>query len=280
MVNIDSIIQFIRTNIEKYGYKGAVIGISGGIDSAVAAALTVKAIGADRVLGLLMPDRDSAKDTLTHSKIVANFLGIKFKIKKLNQTLRSIGVYYLFPPAWLFPRKFKERWTRKTMGQVSKDPFIDDLQNIGPEKMRRGFAYIRIKHRLRTIFEYFFAERMQYAVIGCANKTEAVTGFFVKYGDDSSDIAPIAHLYKTEVREVALDLGIPPVIIEKPPSPDLMPGVTDEYAINMKYVDLDRILIKIENNDPSLHDESPELVNRVMQIKDAAKYRYLKSLHM
>ena len=280
MVNIEKILSFIRVNIEKFGYKGAVLGISGGIDSAVAAALTTRALGSDKIFGLLMPDRDSAKETLSHSKLVAKSLGIKYKIKKITPILRIIGAYRLFPPAFIFPRKFQEKWTRKTMGSVSGDPFIDDLHNTGPEKMRKGFAFYRIKHRMRTMLEYFYAEQLQYAVIGCANKTEAVTGFFVKYGDDSSDIAPIAHLYKSEVYDVAHELNIPEVIINKAPSPDLMPGVTDEYAIDMKYMDLDRILQKLENKDSSIDSEDPKSVERVIKIKEAAKYRQLKSLHL
>ena len=280
MADIDRILEFIQDKIKKYGYRGAVIGISGGIDSAVTAALTVKAIGSDNVLGLLMPDRDSAKSTINHSKLVANHLGINYKIRKITRVLRSMGVYRLFPPAFLFPRSFQEKWTRKTMDSVSGDPFIDDLLNTGPEKMRKGFAFYRIKHRIRTIYEYFHAERLHYAVIGCANKTEVVTGFYVKYGDDSSDIAPIAHLYKTEVREIAKEIGIPEIIINKAPSPDLMPGVTDEYAINMRYVDLDRILRKIETKDNTINEENPEDVARVKRILDAAKYRTIKSVHL
>jgi len=280
MVDIKKITQFIRETIEKYGFKGAVIGISGGIDSAVAAKLTVDAIGSENVLGLLMPDRDSAKITLKHSKIVTNYLGIKYKVRKITRILRVIGVYRLFPPAWLFPRAFKERWTQKTMGEVSDDAFLDDLHNVGPEKMRKGFAYYRIKHRIRTILEYFYAERMHYAVIGCANKTEIVSGFYVKYGDDSSDIAPIAHLYKSEIYDVARLLGIPDIIIHKAPSPDVMPGITDEYALEIKYVDLDRILQKIEQNEDSLNQENPELVERVKKIKEAAPYRAIKSVHL
>ena len=280
MVDIEQITQFIRDFNKEYGYKGAVIGISGGIDSAVAAKLTVDAIGPNNVLGLLMPDRDSAPTTLDHSRLVAEFLGIKYKIRNVTRILRPIGVYRLFPPAFIFPRKFQEKWTRKTMGNVSGDPFIDDLRNTGPQKMRNGFAFYRIKHRIRTILEYFYAEQLQYAVIGCANKTEVVTGFYVKYGDDSSDIAPISHLYKTEVYEIARELRIPEVIINKAPSPDLMPGVSDEYAINMKYVDLDRILQKLDNDDNSLDKEDPVIVERVMKIKEAAKYRTIKSIHI
>lgn len=280
MVDINQITNFIKENIQKYGYKGAVIGISGGIDSAVTAALTVKAIGPENVIGLLMPDRDSSKETLSHSKLVAKNLGIEYKIHKITRILRTIGVYRLFPPAFIFPRKFQENWTRKTMGAVSDDPFIDDLHNRGPLKMRKGCAYIRIKHRIRTIMEYFYAEQKQYAVIGCANKTEAITGFFVKYGDDSSDFAPIAHLYKSEVYKIARELGIPEIIINKPPSPDLMPGVTDEYAINMKYDDLDRILLKLDKEDKSINQENPDLIVRVKKIMDSAKYRRIKSVHL
>ncbi|MHA1602337.1 MAG: ammonia-dependent NAD(+) synthetase [Promethearchaeota archaeon] len=173
---IDPIIEFIQSRMKEYNYKDAVIGISGGIDSAVAGKLVVEALGADRVFGILMPERDSAKITLSDSKLVCNFLGIKYKVKNLSGTLRKMGVYNLQPPAFFIPRSFQEKYVRKIRKSEPGDNFFNDLQNQGTKKYQEGQAYYRIKHRLRMLLLYFEAEQRHAAVIGCANKTEKLTG--------------------------------------------------------------------------------------------------------
>jgi NAD+ synthase len=124
---------------------------------------------------------------------------------------------------------------------------------------------------------YYEAEKRGYAVVGTTNKTERLTGFYVKWGDDSSDIEPLLHLYKTQVFELAQLLGVPRRIIEKKPSPDLAPGITDEYAMGIPYMDLDRILQKMESA-VSLEDEDPELVKKVQEIVSAAHVRDMRNL--
>jgi len=279
LVNIEQIKDFIKENIKKYGYKGAVVGISGGIDSAVGGKLTVDALGSNKVLGLLMPDRDSAPTTLQDSKMMCNFLGIEYKVIKITGALRKMGVYKLQPPAELFPRKFQEKYVRNIWSSESDDPFLADLQNTGSERILKGQAYYRIKHRIRMLYLYLEAEQRQYAVIGCANKSEFLSGFYVKYGDDSSDIAPISHLHKSEVYEAARMLNIPQRIIDKPPSPDLMPGITDEFALGIKYMEFDRIVKKIEEGK-DISDEPDKLVKRVKLIRDNSHYRRIKSLQL
>jgi len=126
---------------------------------------------------------------------------------------------------------------------------------------------------------YYEAEQRGYAVVGTINRTELLTGFYVKWGDDSSDIEPIVHLYKTQVFELAKELRIPEKIIEKEPSPDLAPGISDEFAIGLCYFDLDRILEKIEEGQP-LSGEDPELVEKVQQILAAVPYRSIRNLNL
>lgn len=273
---IKKIESFIKENIEKYGYNGAMIGISGGIDSAVVGKLCVDSLGKGNVNGLILPERDSSPETMEDAKLVCDFLGIEYKIVKISPILRKIGVYNLEPPTFFIPRKIQESYAKK---EFKKRSYINDLKNRGDKDFLKGLAYYRIKHRIRMVLLYFYAEQINYAVIGTTNKTELKTGFYVKYGDDSVDIEPIMHLYKTQVFELARNLNIPEKIINKSPSPDLIPGITDEYAMGISYNDLDRILIKMENNE-DLSDEDKNMVEKVKNILEAAKFREIKNIHM
>jgi NAD+ synthase len=273
---IKKIESFIKENIEKYGYNGAIIGISGGIDSAVVGKLCVDSLGKERVKGLILPERDSSPETIEDAKLVCDFLGIEYRIVKISPILRKIGVYNLEPPTFFIPRKIQENYAKK---EFEKRSYINDLKNQGDKDFLKGLAYYRIKHRIRMVLLYYYAEQINYAVIGTTNKTELKTGFYVKYGDDSVDIEPIMHLYKTQVFELARQLNIPEKIITKSPSPDLIPGITDEYAMGISYNDLDRILIKMENNE-DLSNEDKNMIEKVKNILEAAKFREVKNIHM
>ncbi|WP_041083713.1 NAD(+) synthase [Thermotoga profunda] len=277
MNHLEKICDFISSFVNKYNYKGVVIGISGGIDSTVVAYLCVKAIGKDRVFGLILPERDSSKDSIKDGVLVCKSLEIPYKIKSITPILRKIGIYKLFPPALIFPRSIQEKYVLGKWQKLSKDSFIDDLLNQGNEEFLKGLAYYRIKHRVRMCNLYFEAEKRNYAVAGTTNKTEILTGLYVKWGDDASDFEPIAHLYKTEIYELAKELKVPEKIIKKKPSPDLIPGLTDEFVFEMSYEKLDRILKKIENNS-KLDDEDPQKVQRVLKIIKAAEKRKIKTI--
>lgn len=270
--------SFIKTTIDKYSFDGAVIGISGGIDSAVVGSLLVETLGKERVFGLLLPERDSASDTLEDSRFVCSFLGINYKLKPISKLLRAMGVYSLEPPALFVPRSIKEKYVKNKWRELpEEDTFIDDLQNSGNEEFRRGIAYYRAKHRARMCCLYLEAEKRNYAVVGTTNKSEFKTGFYVKWGDDSVDIEPIMHLYKTEVKQLARELNVPERIIEKSPSPDLIPGITDEFALGISYEDLDRILQKMESDPEGLSKENQNDVRRVKKIVETAQFRNIKN---
>ncbi len=275
---MEQIKTFIQNSIEKYNFKGAVIGISGGIDSAVVGKLLVDSLGKDKVFGLILPERDSAPDTVDDAMLVCNYLEIDYKIKDITKILRKVGVYSLKPPAFPFPRTVQTKYS-KNVWTNEENPFIQDLTTQGNKSFSESLAYYRSKPRIRSIMLYFQAEQLGSAVAGCTNKTEALTGFYTKWGDEVCDIEPIRHLYKTEVFELASKLNIPQKIIDKKPSPDIAPGITDEFALGMDHNELDRILIKIEK-DEDLSNENENNVNKVKEILEKAGLKIHKDISL
>lgn len=275
---MEEVKKFIADNIEKYKYKGVVVGISGGIDSAVVGKLLKDSLGRDKVLGLILPERDTAKDTVEDAILVCDYIGIEYKIIDLTGVIRKIGVYSLKPPAFPFPKAIQNRYS-KNVWTSQENPFIQDLTTQGDKSFSESLAYYRAKPRIRTITLYFEAEKRGYAVAGCTNKTEEMTGFYTKWGDEACDIEPIRHLYKTEVFELARKLNIPQKIIDKKPSPDIAPGITDEFALGIEYEELDRILMKIENNE-DLSNENQSSVEKVKEMLENRKYREVRQLHL
>jgi NAD+ synthase len=202
----NKIISWIRKQVKDAKASGIVIGLSGGIDSAVAAALCVKALGPSKVLGLLMPCHShcvDAQDALLVARI------FKIKTKKID---------------------------------LSR-PF-DALIKVLPAG--EGLVRNNIKPRLRMIALYYFANKFNYLVCGTGNKSELLAGYFTKYGDGGVDILPIADLYKKDVRLLAVELGVPVGVILKPPTAGLWPGQTDEGEMGITYNELDDILSRIE----------------------------------
>jgi len=273
--------EFIKYTIENNNYKGAIIGISGGIDSAVVAKLCVNALGRDKVLGILLPERDSAKETLKDSYLVCESIGINYKMKRISPIVRALGAYSLKPPAAFIPRSIKESYVKGKWEELKdRDTYIEDLLNTGNEEFLKGLAFYRAKHRIRMCKLYLEAEQRGYAVMGTTNKSEMKTGFYVKWGDDSTDIEPIMHLYKTQVIELARQLEIPQEIINKSPSPDLIPGITDEFVLKISYYELDKILMLIETESEDINKEDSQKVNRVKEILKAAEFRNLRNLNL
>lgn len=203
--------EFIAENIKRASLKGAVVAISGGIDSAVALSLTVKALGPEKVTAITLPDRDATP---------------KRDIMDVMQHCESLGV---------------------TCNTVDITPILHVMRDVLPlydvtDRMSGG----NIKSRLRMIAAYHYANRLNRMVIGTSNKTELITGFFTKHGDGGVDLMPLADLYKTQLRQLAGHLNIPENIIRKPPSPGFFPGQTDEGELGIDYTTLDLILFSLE----------------------------------
>jgi len=208
------IIDFIWNETHKAGVNGTVIGISGGIDSALTAVLTVKALGKDKVLGIYMPEfgLTTAADS-EDAKALADWLGIE---------LRTIDI----------------------SGIISA--FIDAVpESESTDHLCRG----NLKARVRMSLLYFHANQMNRMVIGTGNKTEILLGYYTKYGDGGVDLEPIGGLYKTEVWELSRRLGVPEPIITKKPSAGLWKGQTDEAELGISYVKVDNLLRMLEQNE-------------------------------
>jgi len=269
---------FIRSAVEQNGWRGAVVGISGGLDSAVSAALSVEALGPQRVLGVLLPERDSAPEMLRDGLLVCDRLGIRPLVRPITRLLRAAGAYRLQPRTFFIPRAVQERYVRAKWEAMKRDDvYLQDLREEGDEEFLKALAYYRIKHRLRMAQLYLEAEQRGYAVIGTTNRTEKAVGFYVKWGDEAADIDPLLRLYKTEVFELAEALGVPERIRAKAPSPDLLPGVTDEFALGMSYEELDGILMALEAGS-DLSGADPRKVQKVRRLLAAAPRRALRNL--
>jgi len=268
----EEIERFIKESVERCGYKGVVVGVSGGLDSAVVLALCCSALGRERVLGLILPERDTPKDAVKNAVNLCERLGIEYEVRSITPILRKIGVYGLFPPKAFFPERVVVNYVLGKWRKLSKDPFLDDLRDSGPAEFLRGLAFYRIKHRVRMCLLYFEAEKRGYAVVGTTNKTEYLVGLYVKWGDEASDLEPIVHLYKTQVYELARELDIPESILKRPPSPDLIPGLTDEFVLGMSYAELDRILSKLERGEDTF-GEDPQKVERVREMLKLSRRR-------
>jgi NAD+ synthase len=253
-----SLENFIREYTGKLEREGAILGLSGGIDSAVVAALCVRALGPKKTFALIMPEKDSKKEHVRDALNFARELNIEVKLVDITPYLEELGVYKLFPLDKLLSLgKLKGALVRKAYHfyerKTGKLPFLESLSGFKDKEfnsyLAKGNTYYRAKHRLRMLLLYLYGEMENRLVVGAANKSEYKIGYFVKHGcDDAADIMPLLNLYKTQVRELARYLNIPARIIEKPPSPDVIPGLTnDEEVIRISYEKMDLILLTLEN---------------------------------
>lgn len=243
---------FVRTSVGNFKRDGAIVGLSGGLDSSVVVALSVAALGPDKVLGLIMPERDSSRQSERDARRLAEGLGIRVEKVELTPILEEMGIYRHIPRRFFASQKIagpaiKASYKLYTM-LTGERPLLRGLEGTNSGLIRRANAYYRMKHRLRMVILYSYAEHENLLVMGTANKTEMLTGFFVQYGDSAADIMPLQSLYKTQVKQLARFLNIPKKIINKAPSPDLIPGITDEFALGITYEKLDLILLGLERN--------------------------------
>lgn len=265
----ERICEFIREQIfTHFRREGAVVGISGGIDSALTTALSVRALGKDKVLGIFLPEKESNPISLTYGELLAKKLGIKTEKVDLTQALESLGCYKkrdevikkLFPE-YNSSYKIKIGLPQDLLDRDRINYF--SLKMISPKGEEKTFrlskegllgivAATDMKQRSRMIQLYYYAEKLNYLVIGTTNLSEYAQGFYVKFGDGGVDLEPIAHLYKTQVYQLAKFLDIPEEIIKREPSPDTFSAVVSdqEFFFCMPYDLLDLLLFAQEKKIP------------------------------
>jgi NAD+ synthase len=236
------ITHFIRDYVDKVKAEGIVLGLSGGVDSSVTAALSALAVGGERVFGLMLPE-DETRNTedIKHAKIVAHKFGMKTELCNITKIL---------------------------------DSFYEKLPGFDPtDRVSKG----NIKARTRMICIYYYANHLRRIVCGSSDKSETMMGYFTKWGDVASDISPIMDLYKMQVRELARHVGIPREITDKPASPSLWPGQTAENELGIDYCRLDLVLYGLEHFvEP---DEIAHELSMSRRKVEGIKQRWLSAEH-
>lgn len=222
---IDKIVQGLKEFFEKAGFKKAVVGLSGGVDSALVAKLAVLTLGKENVTALLMPNEGVSSDhSISDAKAYAEELGIEYRVVSI--------------------RDYVQRY--------DKLPWDESEE-----------AYINIQARVRMTILYHYANSNNALVLGTGNKSEITLGYFTKYGDGGADVLPIGGLYKTEVWKIAEELKLPEAIIKKTATAELKAGQTDEGEIGMNYAEIDEILKKFEDGGETETENEKKLKQRI-----------------
>jgi NAD+ synthase len=202
----EHIVTFIQDVVDDAGAEGAVIGLSGGIDSTLTATLAVEALGADAVRGLVMPSEVSTDENMSDAERVAERLEMPYDVVEIN-------------------------------------PIVDAFADAYPEGESDQMALGNVQVRTRGVFNYFVANTESLIVLGTGNRSEGLTGYYTKYGDQAVDCNPIGNLYKRQVRQLAHHVDVPADLVEKDPSAEMWTGQTDEEEMGLSYDLLDSILV-------------------------------------
>lgn len=239
------IIEFIRKTVKDAGVAGVVLGLSGGVDSSLVATLSVRSLGKDLVLGVIMPTAFTPKQDIEDAKELADWLGIRTEFVNIQDVSEEFfGI----------------------LGIDQTDP-----------KQRIPMANIRA--RIRMVILYYYANLHNYLVVGTGDRSELLIGYFTKYGDGGVDLLPISHLYKTQVRELSRHLDIADKVAYKPSSPQLYPGHKATDEIPLGYEELDPVLVglfdrRLTSQEVSgLTGVSVKIVEEVKRRFDGSKHK-------
>lgn len=248
--------------------RGVVVAVSGGVDSAVCAALCAQALGKDRVLALMLPEKTSSPDSLSLGKLLVDFLGVPSLVQDITSILEAAGCYRFQSEALrsIVP-DYDDAWKYKIVipsileaDRLNISRLVFETPSGETKSVRMSssayqqiIAATNFKQRTRRMVEYFHADRLNYAVCGTPNRLEYDQGFFVKLGDGSADFKPIAHLYKTQVYMLAEALGLPVEIRSKAPTTDTfsLAQTQEEFYFSLPYGTMDICLFAYNHNFPA-----------------------------
>ena len=234
--------RFVKDYVEKCGADGVVLGASGGLDSSATAALASLSLGGHKVLGIAMPEEETYDVTdIQHAKLLAKKFDFNLQIVDISSTLKAC---------------------------FQSLPIYDVA-----DKLSKG----NVKARIRMVYLYYYANKLNRLVCGASDKSEIMVGYFTKWGDGAADISPIMDLYKTQVRQLALHIGVPAEIVAKPPSPRLWPNQLAEKELGIKYETLDLILFGLEHFMKS--KEIAEQLKLPIKLVEDVKRRWLVTEH-
>ena len=290
----------IRQQVASFRRRGVVVGLSGGIDSSVVTSLCARALGPQRIQVLLMPERDSSPDSAMLARQLTDQLGTPTLVENLSPALDAAGCYARQVEAIRmvfaeYGEGYKHKITLPSILETERLNVSElTIETPSGERLTRRLpaaAYLQLvaatnfKQRMRKVMEYYHADRLNYVVAGTPNRLEYDQGFFVKLGDGSADIKPIAHLYKTQVYALAEYLGVPEEIRRRPPTTDTfsLPQTQEEFYFALPYDKMDLCLygrnhgIAADSVAPAL-GLTPEQVERVYRDIDQ-KRRTTRYLH-
>ena len=261
----DKIVSALQSQLRAQRKRGLVLGLSGGIDSSVAVALAVRAVGAANVQVLFMPERDSDPDSLRLGRLVAGGFGLEGIVEDIGPVLDALGCYARRDAAIrrLVP-DYGAGWACKVViGHAHVGYNISSLVVQSPDGSRATHrmplevylgvvAATSMKQRTRKQLEYYHADRLNFGVLGTPNRLEYDQGFFVKNGDGAADVKPIAHLYKTQVYALAEYLGVPEEVRRRPPTTDTysLPQSQEEFYFALPYNLMDLCLFGLNHDVP------------------------------
>lgn len=274
------IVDFVRREVDYFKKSGVIVGLSGGLDSSTVAYLCVEALGKDRVMGLILPDRDSSPENTEDGMKLADSLGIRHQKIDISPILRDMGAYQLLPQNITSSRTAMESSLQRIKRMTGKEStFAESFSSIYAGIKREGFvnvmhAFMTAKTRVRMILLYFHGTLMDQLVVGTDDKTELTIGFYDKYGDGACDISLLSHLYKTQIKKLASHIGVPPHIVNKPSSHDLWGhNLPNEELIGLSYEILDGILYGMEAglSDGEIAGQSGVRLETIESIKHAIR---------
>jgi NAD+ synthase len=271
----ETILKQIRGTLKK---SGAVVGISGGIDSSVCAALCARALGPERVLGVMMPEKESAGESKTLAEKLAKTFGFETTVEEISSGLNGMGCYkrrndaikQVFPDfdenkdkcKIVIPTNILEKSTYNFFNLAVEKANGEVLsERMPPSAYLQVVAASNLKQRLRMTTLYYHAEKRNWAVVGTGNKDEHMQGFFVKYGDGGADLKPIAHLFKIQVYQIAEKIGVPKEIINRTPTTDTYSAevTQEEFFFGLDFYHMDMLWHAMENNVPP--EKAAEVLN-------------------